>query len=181
MDNKFSQELKDLVFQSREMAINLGYDYISSIHFLLADCESKREDSIINFGFKAEDEYQNFKKHYTLEKKGLLEFINESLPLTKEAELTIKLSIKESKSEGLKLVLPKHLFIAALKNQNSLVYECFKNDEKALEKLIAFYKIFENQNSEKSEDIQSSNKILSRQSLPKNNMLAQLKSFLGLR
>ncbi|RZK13562.1 MAG: hypothetical protein EOO56_26805, partial [Hymenobacter sp.] len=34
----FSPELKELIARSREVAIDLGYDYISTLHLLLADC-----------------------------------------------------------------------------------------------------------------------------------------------
>ena len=95
MDNTFSTELKELVSKSREIAIDLGYDYISTIHFFLADCETDCENSILNFGFKDKTEYLSFRKKYTFEKVDLLDFIDESLPLTQEAETTIKLTETE--------------------------------------------------------------------------------------
>jgi hypothetical protein len=68
MTYKFSPEFKELISQSREIAIDLGYDYISTIHFFLADCESKRADSLLKFAFEDEAGYQVFKKHYIREK-----------------------------------------------------------------------------------------------------------------
>jgi len=140
LDNYFSIELKELVSQSREIAIDLGYDYISTIHFFLADCESKSENSILKFGFKDEIEYRNFKKHCKLAKADLLDLIDENLPLTKEAELTIRLAETERILNKQLQCYPFHLFIAALKNKESLLFECFQNDKDALEKLTQYYR-----------------------------------------
>ena len=84
--DKVSFELNEVISNSRQIAINLGYDYISTLHLFFADCESKRRDSILNYCFKDEKEYQDFKKSYLLneDKKQTLE--NEDIPLTKEAE-----------------------------------------------------------------------------------------------
>ena len=180
MDSKFSNELKELIASSREIAIDLGYDYISTIHFFLADCESKRVDSILKFGFKSEAEYQTFKQDYKLQKENYLDFINESLPLTKEAEITIRLSEKERKLQGDNVVFPRHLFIATLKNKDSFVFECFKQDTDALNKLINFYKAFEKndllKNEEKIIDTRKENQVKKSNSI----FLHKIKKALGL-
>jgi ATP-dependent Clp protease ATP-binding subunit ClpA len=135
----FSIEFKELISRSREMAIDLGYEYISTIHFFLADCESKSKSSLLRFGFKSDDEYLNFKKNYTLNKADLLDFINDSLPLTKEAEMTIKLMENVRMLNKQTEYYPSHFFIAALKNKKSLLFKCFQKNESALEKLIKYY------------------------------------------
>jgi ATP-dependent Clp protease ATP-binding subunit ClpA len=139
LDSLFSRELKELISQSRETAIDLGYDYITTIHFFIADCETKSNNSIFRFGFKSDEEYQNFKKHYTLKSEDLLTLEIESLPLTKEAEVAIRLARIEADQRQQALIYPAHLFIGALKNKGSLLTECFKQDENALEKLISYY------------------------------------------
>ena len=140
LDTKYSTKLKELISQSREIAIDIGYDYISTIHFFLADCESKRENSILKFGFKSENEYRDFKKNYTLSEAGIFDHINDSLPLTKEAEITIKMAETERVLNKQTQCYPFHLFIAALKNKESFLFECFQNDKEALDKLIQYYK-----------------------------------------
>ena len=135
----FSLEFKELVSRSREMAIDLGYDYISTIHFFLADCESKSESSILRFAFKSNDEYLKFKKNYTLEKPKHLNVTNAILPLTKEAEITFKLAENERTLNKQMECDPSHFFITALKNKKSLLFECFQKDESALEKLTKYY------------------------------------------
>jgi len=139
MDNLFSRELKQLIAKSRDIAIDLGYDYISTIHFFIADCESKTSSSILNFAFKSEGEFSKYKNDYTLPKDDLLNHFDCSLPLTIEAEITIKLIEKERILDKKKLAYPNHLFLAALRNKKSLLYNSFKNMENVYESLKNYY------------------------------------------
>ncbi len=181
LDRKFSIELQDLISHAREIAIDLGYDYISTIHFFLADCESKREDSIITFAFKDETEYQNFRKSYSQEKEDQLDLKNESLPLTKEAETTVILSNTERKLQKHPFVYPSLLFIAALKNKDSLLSKCFEHDENALTDLIKFYDDFNTiiTTNITSETLQQENDIKERST--DLNLFARIKRFFTLR
>jgi hypothetical protein len=140
VDTLFSEELKELISKSRETAIDLGYDYISTIHFFIADCESKNINSILNFGFSDEKEFRKFKSDYTLAKTDYLELVNESLPLTKEAETTLRLTETERMLWKQTKAYPCHLFLASLKNPESLLSECFKHDINALDSLTTYYK-----------------------------------------
>ncbi len=139
LDSTFSSQLKTLIAASRKIAIDLGYDYISTIHFFLAGCESKEDDSILKFGFDDEAAYENFRKQYILERQDYPDLSNQSLPLTIEAETTVRCSEKERGLQGHDLVFPGHLFVAALKNKESYLAQCFAHDEYALEKLLRFY------------------------------------------
>lgn len=139
MDNLFSSELKELVSKARETAIELGYDYISTIHFFIADCDNSRPNSILKFGFSDDQEFKKFKTDYTLEKVDFLDLLDESLPLTKEAEKTIRLTESERILYKQTEAYPCHFFLAALKNQESLLFECFKHDENALDSLTKYY------------------------------------------
>ena len=179
MPKKFSVEVKEIIARARDIAIELGYDYISTIHFFLADCESKRQDSILKFSFKDEIEYQSFKKSYGIEKKDYLNFIDVSLPLTREAEITIRLSLSEKKLQKHKLVLPSHLFIAALKNQDSLLFEFFKEDKNRLENLINYYKGLYDINTEKQDAEENNNKVIN-QGNTNFSLLYKIKKTLGL-
>ena len=132
-------ELKELVSKSREIAIDLGYDYISTVHFFIADCENKASNSIINFGFKSDNEFKKFKNDYTLKKDDILNYIDKSLPLTKEAEITLRLTETERMLHKQELAYPSHFFLAALKNKESLLSECFKQTENAYDSLTNYY------------------------------------------
>ncbi len=162
----FSYELQEVIAKSRDIALALGYDYISTLHFFMADCESEREDSILNFAFRSVTEYEDFKKHYFLEGKDYLDLINDSLPLTVEAEITLRMSETERVLQDHNLVYASHLFIAALKNETSTFAACFKHDKNALTDLIAFYRYFDEKKNvgkeqvyEKIEEPKKKNKL----------------------
>jgi len=141
MDTLFSDALKELISKSRDIAIDLGYDYISTIHFYLADCEIPSSTSLLKFGFNSQTEYTKFKEHYRIKTKAedILNYIDESLPLTKEAETTIRAAESERRFYKQTQICTSHLFIAALKT-NSLLSECFKHNSNIFEMLIAYYK-----------------------------------------
>src|SRR4249919_877241 len=87
MDDKFSQETRSLINESRLVAIDLGYDYISTVHFFLADCKLNNRHTIRDFAFKTVTDFQAF---YNSQRIGDPTIFAESLPLTLEAEKTIK-------------------------------------------------------------------------------------------
>ena len=143
MDNNFSVGYKELIAKSREVALDLGYDYISSIHFLIADYELNDADIGVSFWFKNKEAFEDFKNVQRLVQNGEKQnFDNVSLPLTKEAEITIRLSIEEVKMQKHDVVYSWHFFIAALKNETSLIFELFKEDEFSLANLVKYYNSF---------------------------------------
>jgi hypothetical protein len=180
---KFSTELKGVISQSFDIAADLQYDYISTLHFFLADCERKSENSIFKFAFKNDEDYQSFKKKYVLEKlinqnlnkttlpltieaekaiqPGITIEVTSSLPLTIDAEKAIKLSEVEAASYNQYKILPCHLFISALKNKDSHLFKCFNEDKNILLKSIEYYKNlgeFEKYKMPESEIPESTNK-----------------------
>ena len=140
MDQLFSIECKSLISKSREIAINLGYDYISTIHIFLADCETPSLTSIKKFAFADDTAYIKFKKDYTLAEVNYLDNINESIPLTKEAESAIRLGQKEMKATGFKMTYPFHILIGCLKAENSILAESFKANINVVDNLMKYYK-----------------------------------------
>ena len=139
MDNNFSDGFKELIAKTREVAIELGYDYISTIHFLLADYEMSADENGANFWFKNKETFDVFKNNQMIESGGKQKFENVSLPLTKEAETTIRLSIVEMKLQNKGDVYAWHFFIASLKNKESLIFGLFKGDEFSLANLTRYY------------------------------------------
>jgi BarA-like signal transduction histidine kinase len=108
-------------------------------------------------------------------KNSYLEFLFAHLPLTKEAEITIRLSETERKLQGHNLILPSHLFVAALKNKDSKLFECFKKDTQIIEKLVNYYKSL-NQNNSAEIKIEKA-KYLGKYNL---DFLCKIKKKLGL-
>jgi len=140
VDQYFSIECKTLISKSREIAINLGYDYISTVHIFLADCEISSPISIKRFAFSDENKYLKFKTQYSLSEVNYLDNFNDSIPLTKEAESAIRLGQKETTITGFNMTYPFHILIGCFKAENSVLADCFKNDPNVIENLMKYYK-----------------------------------------
>jgi len=122
---------------SREIALDLGYDYISTIHFLLADCRLNGLWSIKRFAFK---EDKDFLRAYEEFRKGaVIENYTESLPLTIEAEQAIRKSAIECFIFSEKIICRHHVFWAAAKMKNSSIQSIFSNDPDLYENLVSYY------------------------------------------
>ncbi len=138
MDENFSDSLNEILKNAREIAIKLGYNYISTFHLFLADCKLKQNDSLYDFSFSTTEQFNTFFESAKLtEENKDLEF--ESLPITLEAESAIKdaeverILYKQSKTH------PCHLFLASSKVKDSLFKDCFKEIDDLSGKLIEYY------------------------------------------
>lgn len=140
MDQLFAIETKAFISKSREVAIDMGYNYISTLHFFFASCEETSAFPLLHFAFKNKDEYEIFKSAYRQNRIDYLNFVDESIPLTKEAEVAIKEGLIEQKNFQQQLTFPWHILIAAVKNKKSILSECFKNDPDVDEKIINYYR-----------------------------------------
>ena len=140
MDQLFSIECKSLISGSREIALSLGYDYISTVHIFLADCESESSSSIKKFAFPEDADYIKFKNEYALSGVNYLDHINDSIPLTIEAESAIKLSEKERRATGFDITYPFHIILGCFKAKNSILKDCFRNEPDLLDKIMEYYK-----------------------------------------
>ena len=119
MDKYFSQATKAVIAQSREIALDLGYGHISSLHFFLADCKRNSNDSIRDFAFRSNEELQQY---YDAERVGPTIY-QDTLPLTVEAEHTIKKAVILFKTTYKhKRVQPWHLFLAASQMEHTEFY-----------------------------------------------------------
>lgn len=138
-DSKFSENLKELIVLTRELALDFGYDHISTIHFFLADCQLNRSWSIFNFAFNDISEFEVVKKQYQIKNDNLLNFSSNSLPLTIECENVFRKSILKSKYYQQTNIQPWHFFIAALESKESLLAQSFLNENAAIE-LETYYR-----------------------------------------
>lgn len=140
MDEYFSEEFKELVAKSRLIALDLGYDYISTVHFFLADCQTGKRSSIFGFAFSDMGAYLRFKEGSKQPVEDWLSKADGSLPLTKEAEIAIFRTNEERMIHQQNLTYPCHFFLAAFDNKESLLSQCFQDTENVKEKLEAYYK-----------------------------------------
>lgn len=86
LDRNFSENAISLMAESRKIAVELGYDYISTLHLLLADCKLNYQYSIRNFIFHNDTEFDTFMGQHKI---GDVSIFAETIPITKEAEQTI--------------------------------------------------------------------------------------------
>jgi ATP-dependent Clp protease ATP-binding subunit ClpA len=136
MSYQFSPAVKKLVAEARNIAIDMGYDYISTIHFFLADCYNNSDQSIKDFAFKNQDELQVF---YTNQKIGEGSIFVNSLPLTLEAEKALKKAGRLITMYNDKQLHPHHLFLAASQQKKSLFYAVLEPKEELFERLERYY------------------------------------------
>lgn len=132
---RFSNDVKELIRVSREIALETGYEYISIQHFFLADCRINKHSSIKNFSFDNDADFKSY-----LEACRLGPSINnvENLRLTKDVELALKRAPIESYLFSEKKVYPCHIFIAAAKV--SKPFKAIFNDRPDLyNRLIGYY------------------------------------------
>jgi hypothetical protein len=128
MRETFSQKTKDIINESRLIAIELGYDYLSTLHLFLADCKINDKFSVKGFAFRSHDDFLTF-------------YNNQRILLTKEAEKTIRKAFKLwSHSTYIdSQVHPYHLFLAASLITNSAFCSVFQGNRSVYEKLEQYF------------------------------------------
>ena len=145
MDSKFSPRIKDVLTYSREEAIRLGNDHISTEHLflgILRDGEGIAIDSMKQLGLDFTILKDELELHL---RKGSPLAMDASIPLLKNTERTLKIVFLEARSLNEDTVNTGHLLLAILKEKDGLVYELFnKNDlnyEEVKNKIIELSKV----------------------------------------
>ncbi|WP_031454729.1 Clp protease N-terminal domain-containing protein [Flavobacterium chungangense] len=139
LNMQFNQEIEEIIKTSRKIALNLGENYISSYHFLLAMVSSKNLPHTI-FDQKELD-FQYLTDHL---QKGKLETIPENMYMTKEMERALKISAyyawiyrqSEIKAEHIlfAMLADKRSFAGSLLIQNRMTYSGFENEYEKIQK-----------------------------------------------
>ncbi len=140
MDNNFSAQVKEIIAFSREEALRLGNDFIGTEHLLLGlirDGENlaiKVLQSLDVDLFELRKEIEAAIK----DKNGKNTANINSLPLTKQAEKVIRITVLEAKSLKSPLVESEHIVLSILKNKENLAtqilnqfnidYDIYKNE-----------------------------------------------------
>jgi hypothetical protein len=136
MQMTFSHDAKDVIAESRNIAMDLGYDYISTIHIFLADCK-RNSNYTINFAFRTDEEMQKF---YDTQIIGLSTITLDNLPLTKEAEDMLRRAMVLVKSTyHARAIQPWHLFLAGSQLNHTLFYSILTPKEGLYERLDKYY------------------------------------------
>ena len=106
----FTESTKSVFAKSRQIALDLGCDYISTLHFFLADCQLHPLSSPKGLFF---DNHGSFQKFYDTSRVGAPNNAMGSVPLLKEAEKTLRHARQVCKSYRDEAIHPCHLFVAS--------------------------------------------------------------------
>lgn len=140
MDNNFSAQVKEIIAFSREEALRLGNDYIGTEHLILGLIRDGENIAIRVLKSLNVDLYELRKEiELAIKDKAGKNIANiNSLPLTKQAEKAIRVTVLEAKSLKSPLVESEHLVLSILKNKENLAtqilnqfdidYDIFRNE-----------------------------------------------------
>ena len=122
MDNNFSAQVKEITSFSREEALRLGNDFIGTEHLLLGLIRDGENIAIKVLKQLNVDLYE-LRKEIELavkDKTGKNIANINSLPLTKQAEKVIRVTVLEAKALKSPLVETEHLLLSILKNKENI-------------------------------------------------------------
>ncbi|HVZ56619.1 MAG TPA: ATP-dependent Clp protease ATP-binding subunit [Chitinophagaceae bacterium] len=122
MDNNFSAQVKEIISFSREEALRLGNDFIGTEHLLLGLIREGDNTAIRILKSFNVDLYE-LRKEIELavkDKTGKNIANINSLPLTKQAEKVIRVTVLEAKALKSATVETEHLMLSILKNKENI-------------------------------------------------------------
>jgi len=140
MDNNFSAQVKEIISYSREEALRLGNDFIGTEHLLLGVIREGENTALKVLQNLNVDLYE-LRKEVEMavkDKSGKnIQNIN-SLPLTRQAEKVIRVTVLEAKALKSPMVETEHLLLSILKNKENIAtqilnqfevdYDLFRNE-----------------------------------------------------
>ena len=140
MDNNFSSQVKEIISYSREEALRLGNDFIGTEHLLLGLIRDD-DNLAIKVLRQLNVDILELRKEVELavkDKSGKNIANINSLPLTKQAEKVIRVTVLEAKALKSPLVETEHLLLSILKNKENIAtqilnqfdvdYDIFRNE-----------------------------------------------------
>src|ERR1700751_5914145 len=122
MDKNFSAQVKEIISYSREEALRLGNDFIGTEHLLLGLIRDG-ENTAIKILKQLNVDLYELRKEIELavkDKTGKNIANINSLPLTKQAEKVIRITVLEAKANKSPLVESEHLMLSILKNKENI-------------------------------------------------------------
>ncbi len=140
MDNNFSAQVKEIISYSREEALRLGNDFIGTEHLVLGLIRDGENTAVKILKSLNVDLYELRKEiEVAVKDKTGKNIANiNSLPLTKQAEKVIRITVLEAKAHKSTTVESEHLMLSILKNKENIAtqilnqfdvdYDTFKNE-----------------------------------------------------
>ncbi|MGV3530517.1 MAG: ATP-dependent Clp protease ATP-binding subunit [Flavisolibacter sp.] len=122
MDNNFSPQVKEIISYSREEALRLGNDFIGTEHLLLGLIREGDNTALMILKSFNVDLYELRKEvEMAVKDKTGKNIANiNSLPLTKQAEKVIRVTVLEAKALKSPMVETEHLMLSILKNKENI-------------------------------------------------------------
>ena len=122
MDNNFSSQVKEIISYSREEALRLGNDFIGTEHLLLGLIREGDNTAIKILKSFNVDIFELRKEiEMAIKDKTGKNIANiNSLPLTKQAEKVIRITVLEAKTLKSNMVETEHLMLSILKNKENI-------------------------------------------------------------
>ena len=140
MDNNFSAQVKEIISFSREEALRLGNDFIGTEHLLLGLIR-EGENTAVKILKNLNVDLYELRKEVELavkDKTGKNIGNINSLPLTRQAEKVIRVTVLEAKALKSPMVETEHLMLSILKNKENIAtqilnqfdvdYDLFRNE-----------------------------------------------------
>lgn len=122
MEAKFSPKVKEVISFSREEALRLGHDYIGTEHLLLGLIR-EGEGLAIKVLKSLDVDTVLLRKSIedAIKDKAVRQSLNSgNLPLTKQAEKVLKITVLEAKIFKSDLIGTEHLMLSILKNKDNI-------------------------------------------------------------
>jgi ATP-dependent Clp protease ATP-binding subunit ClpC len=140
MDNNFSAQVKEIISFSREEALRLGNDFIGTEHLILGLIRDG-ENTAVTILKKCNVDLYELRREIELaikDKSGKNIANINSLPLTRQAEKVIRVTVLEAKALKSTTVETEHLMLSILKNKENIAtqilnqfdvdYDLFRNE-----------------------------------------------------
>lgn len=129
MDEYFSPKVKEIISYSREEALRLGNDFIGTEHLLLGLIRDGEGLAIRILQSMNVDLYDLRKDvEFAIKGKGNNANANiNSLPLTRQAEKVIRITVLEAKALKHRYVESEHLMLSILKNKDNPASQILNN------------------------------------------------------
>lgn len=136
MDSNFSPKVKEIISYSREEALRLGNDFIGTEHLLLGIIRDGEGLAVKVLQTMEVDLFDLRKElEMAIRDKGNKPLNNiNSLPLTKQAEKVIRITLLEAKALKSPTVETEHLMLSILKNKENVATQILHQYEVDYEK-----------------------------------------------
>jgi ATP-dependent Clp protease ATP-binding subunit ClpC len=183
MDNNFSTQVKEIISYSREEALRLGNDFIGTEHLVLGLIRDGENTAMKILKSLNVDLYE-LRKEIELavkDKTGKNIANINSLPLTKQAEKVIRITVLEAKTNKSPLVESEHLMLSILKNKENIATQIlnqFDVDYDMFKSELGYVKTDPKADfqDEESEEFEEERKSYSQQQRPTKSTTAQTKT-----